>query len=414
MAKSHSQLKTEVSSIEINHNKYDDFNRDIRKIERFVKKTVDKLTFAMTIPALLNNDCELIKNDLKESEFERLQQVFGKYLPKEKILLRKKDAYKALAGLSVKEIEKYFNTYSLRTENIPERDEYDISDALNSLYYNKEIRKISKVHKQSISEAAFNFLQDMKLFIYSLMDKMKMSPDQANAREMYLRNVCDRHYPQAGEIHILEQEAILYVTATEKLLRLKLQETMEVKEEINAIIKDFQVDIRMSASDLEKRMINEWKEYEHRQQILEETSKTKITDINLLRNNFLAEEKLLNYRRAKAQQELLQLIARYDKDMQTKQKELDCLEKIVLSGEEQLRELKSSFEIQEPIYMFFKNDKEDNLNRARESRLKDISISIAARKIQNYYKNFHKLLSIAIRKGIVKCNRKKKMRDKLL
>ncbi|CAH1403965.1 unnamed protein product [Nezara viridula] len=248
MANSNRQMKAKCVVEEIHCDRFGKCELEFKRIQKLVDETVNRITFAMTVPKLLDNDLDLIKSCLTEDQLKLLKQIFAQYFPSESLWLSKKTTrYSNLYCMqSLDKIEEYFNTYSTRTENIPLRDEYEFSYALQLLYTNENIRKISINNKTSISEAGFNFVQDMKLFLYSLIDKLKMSPQQSETKEAYLRKLCQHHHELTDEAHILEEEAIEQVKSMEENLKTKLNDVLEVKHRSDSLMEDCRAYIQKS------------------------------------------------------------------------------------------------------------------------------------------------------------------------
>ncbi|XP_024218202.1 dynein regulatory complex protein 9 [Halyomorpha halys] len=411
MAYSNGQLETEHSPNGIFHGKFARFNANVGRIERLIQETVDKLAFAMTIPKLLDNNFELIKTYLKKDELEMLQKVFKKYIPYEDLWLGKKTNHHLFISssrLSLGSLASYFNNYSTRTENIPQRDEYDFNSALNLLYKNEDIRKISKRHEVAISEAAFNFLQDMKLCMYSLLDKMKLGPQEAETREAYLRKVGTSYNDKTDEAFLLEEKTIEQSKAAENRLRFKLSKIMKIRGDIENLMNDLKEVIGKSSSKMNERMIYDWKVHEIRQENLDKKVNNQVVDLDCLRSKHVKEEKDLRTANIKTEERLKQVLKQYDRAMEEKQNELDMCNATILQEKELLKELNEYASEQEKLHEWLKEDKERTESDIRQAKVVELKCTRAARKIQRYFRKTKRLLGNAVKKGLFRSKSKRK------
>ncbi|XP_014288721.1 uncharacterized protein [Halyomorpha halys] len=411
MAGSNLQLKTEVVvSDDVLPNKFAKFELEFRRIQKLVDESVNKLTFAMTMPKLLDNNFELIKPHLTQDQLEMFEKMFSKYFPSELEWMSKETtSYSKLSCMSsLNKIQEYFNSYSSKIENVPQRDEYGFSTALQLLYENEEIRKIATSNQSSTSEAGFNFVQDIKLFFYSIIDKMKLTPQEAETKELYLRKLCLHHQELTDEAHILEEEAREEISTNQELLKIKLSDVLSIRERSDSLMEECRQFIQKSGSDANEQMIFNWKSSEYNKESLEDKVQKQMVDLEMLRKKYVDEEKELRTKRYKTEQHLISFLEQYDKDMQNKQNELDMQEEVVYTEKEQFNALNMQFKEQETVYDILMQEKAEYEKRLFEAKLYELKCSVSARKIQRFYKNFKRLLRIAGKKDLLKTKKRRR------
>ncbi|CAH1404663.1 unnamed protein product [Nezara viridula] len=212
---------------------------------------------------------------------------------------------------------------------------------------------------------------------------MKLTPQQAAAREAYLRKLSIHHDEIIDEVNLVNYNIIEEIEKINNQLNTKLARLQEIKNVSDRIINEFLDFLRKSESKTNKVMRTNWEISVCRQQKLHEAFNKKMAAMEHLRTEHVKEEKALRRKKDNMEKEFILLLKQYDKNMLDKQSELDNIVESANPLNYFYKQLTRLSEKQDESYELLMKDKEEY----KRMRLEELKRRFASRKILKRFRS---------------------------
>ncbi|XP_049803753.1 uncharacterized protein LOC126238522 isoform X1 [Schistocerca nitens] len=239
-----------------------------------------------------------------------------------------------------------------------------------------------------ISEAGSIFIEYMRHLRQCIAKRLAVSPCQELADEQNLRLTWIRNAKtKAVKSVLLDKLEIQRNEGNAQLAQrdVAIKKNEELIEKMKKCSKD---DIKKRINESEKNMINDWRDSESRQEILQAQLIENEARFEQLLSEHLRSEKSLKAKKIKVESQLLTVLSKYDADIGDLQNELDELMEGFNEEKRQMRELQERFDIQEVEYIRLMTQKAEEERIEHERRVNFFTTSRAARIIQRAWRKY--------------------------
>nr|CAD7423067.1 unnamed protein product [Timema monikensis] len=377
---------------------------ETERILNVLDRTLSKLELVVCVPALLENEAQLLRPLLTPEELSFVITSCEQYPNTTKPQTRQstanllwsddnrsKERETAPSDRKFTWRSSYFTekTDKASVHVVEAREDSNICSVVRLLYNKPSVRTLARE----------NLLEKLRT---CLVERLAVSPAQERAREQELRRVWRRNERAKADIETLR--ARLETQRRDISMQLIAKNMLINKHEakIERLSKKNKDDIRKRVNESERSMISSWRNSEFRQEMLRADVEASNDRLEAMLVEHLAQEKELRGRRFKAETQLESWLHKYDTDIGERQAEIEEITAEYEEEQQQMNTLKvipsEQFDIQEVEYNHLMAEKAAEEKRELDDKLFIIICNRSARRIQRCWRAY-KLKKAARKKG---------------
>ncbi|XP_073972091.1 uncharacterized protein isoform X2 [Rhodnius prolixus] len=365
---------------------------EVNKIKQILRETLYKFKFAVCLPYLLDENCKLLSQLLdSKQDFENIRHLIVKYKPKEDIDEPKGENTVEFDYANVQEFQDFFNNYVSEFRGID--NSYDELNLAIDFLYKQD--KIKDVCDKAIFGELPNNIQDLvkalDLFFNILLDRMSTTPRQERMSESNISKIINESSGITDEINKLQSIVLKLTDEKTKIVFGNQKQIDKIESDTIELREVLRKSLEKNTMLFERKMEWEWKIHDVNEKKQLEILKEKKAVLESLINTNADQESQARTLKFRQNTQLEALINKYDKDMTEKKHYLGELSNKWKKLRLDLAYAEKVFSDQHIDYLKHKSDKHAYEKQLWDKKLYRIRCSIAARKIQRYFRLYLKI-----------------------